>query len=137
MNHTYELASPGGLGYKQILSPDKEKSLSGEVTFTANLFVEKVEIYSEGADDSDKLGSSLFCARLTDWQDDFTSSIDKLYSKAHFFSEGFRMSLARELKASRGGLDCRESLRLMFPLLCFASCVRNWQARSETIVVKF
>jgi GTPase SAR1 family protein len=107
MEYTYEFdskKSPQGRGLKQMLSFDIPYSLHGKVTCTANLFVEKVEICNEGADDSGKLGSSLLCARLADLQDDFTSSIDKLYSKAHFFSEGFRMSLARELKGSRGGL---------------------------------
>jgi hypothetical protein len=66
--------------------------------------VEKVEMCYKVADDGCKLGSSLFCARLTDLQDNFTSKIDKLYSKAHFFLEGFQKSLARELKASQGGV---------------------------------
>ena len=102
MEYTYEF---DGKKSSQMSPFDIPQSiLGGEVTCTANLFVERVEICNEGADASDKLGSSLLCARLADLQDDFTSSIDKLYSKAHFFSEGFRMSLARELKGSRGGL---------------------------------
>jgi GTPase SAR1 family protein len=105
MDADYKLTTEnsfGGWGLGEFLSTKKAKALSGDITFTAHVFVESVELGED--EENTSLHDTLLCARLADLQDDFTSSIDKLYSNRYFFSDSFRKSLARELQGSRGGI---------------------------------
>jgi GTPase SAR1 family protein len=80
---------------------DLAVSLKGEVTITAHVYIEKIDPLESTR--AELFPRSLFCSRLANLQDGFTSDLDKLYSNAYFFSEAFRKGLARELEGSRGG----------------------------------
>jgi hypothetical protein len=108
MNHTYELnkhkSSSKSIGYSTMVPVVKAASLTGEVTFCAHIYIESTDVKVVFDEEYSSLDNTLLCARLADLQDDFTSRINTLYSNSHFFSNGFRKSLARELQGCRGGI---------------------------------
>lgn len=67
---------------------------------SAAVYVEEVA-YEEGG--NDKESETLFCSRLSQMDEDFTTNIDKLYTSNYFFSTAFRKTLAKNVKAIRGG----------------------------------
>uniref|UniRef100_A0A7S2N5B3 Dynamin GTPase n=2 Tax=Helicotheca tamesis TaxID=374047 RepID=A0A7S2N5B3_9STRA len=108
-------------GWEPFISEDEADDLSGKMTFTAFIYVDKVTSESE---DIDRDGRML-CAQLSDLQDEFLSNIESLHSNHFFFSEHFRKSLAKDIIATRGGLGLPGSVAPHLPIVVLKRLRKN------------
>lgn len=95
--------SANSWGSRCLMKQVEADAITGPVTFEASVFVEKlvVEKKEEKVDEQQAL---LLCAQLNKLQNDFVSSMDKLYSNTYFFSAAFRKKLGHEVSGCRGGV---------------------------------
>jgi GTPase SAR1 family protein len=97
-----QIEDGSGWGTSSLLSQKVADSIRGQATFTANVFVEKIEI--ERSASAEVENQDLLCATLNNLQEELVTSIDTLYSNHYFFSSAFRLKLAHEVSSCRGGI---------------------------------
>ena len=90
-------------GSSDFISAADADNIKGSITFQVNVFVEKL-VLKKQEKSTDDYQSIMLCAQLNKLQDDFVSSLDKLYSNHYFFSSNFRKKLQHEVSACRGGV---------------------------------
>jgi interferon-induced GTP-binding protein Mx1 len=91
-----------GRGSHEFISAADADNIKGSTTFQVNVFVEKL-VLKKYENNTDDYQSIMLCAQLNKLQDDFVSSLDKLYSHHYFFSSNFCKKLQHEVSACRGG----------------------------------